>query len=60
MLDHSPLSASADLDANIVTRLDQVVELARAELGDSLQTILLGGSLARGEAFGVDDGGTGK
>ena len=58
MLDHAPLSASPDLDASIAPRLDQVVDLARAELGDSLQTILLGGSLARSEAFGVDDGGT--
>ena len=58
MLDHPPLSASPDLDAGIATRLDQVVELARAQLGDSLQTVLLGGSLARGEAFGVDDAGT--
>jgi hypothetical protein len=58
MLDHPPLSASPELDARIAARLDQVVELAHAELGDSLQTILLGGSLARGEAFGVDDEGT--
>jgi len=57
MLDHTLLSASRDLDRGIATRLDQVVELARTELGDSLQTILLGGSLARGEAFGVEDQG---
>jgi hypothetical protein len=57
MLLQSPLSADPDLHAGIVSRLDDLVDLAREELGDALQSVLLGGSLARGEAFGVRDRG---
>ena len=46
MLAQSPLSADPDLHAGIATRLDDIVAIARDELGDSLKTILLGGSLA--------------
>jgi hypothetical protein len=51
------LSAHPELNAGITTRLDELVELARDELGNDLQSVLLGGSLARGEAFGVVDEG---
>lgn len=57
MLLQSPLSADPDLHAGIASRLDDLVTFAREELGDALQCVLLGGSLARGEAFGVWDRG---
>lgn len=56
MLAQPPLSANPELHAGIAKRLDDIVELARAELGDKLKTVLLGGSLARGEALGVSEG----
>lgn len=57
MLAQSPLSADPDLHAGIASRLDALVALVREELGSGLHCVLLGGSLARGEAFGVRDRG---
>lgn len=57
MLAQAPFSASPELHAGIQPRLDQVVDIARETLGDALRSVILGGSLARGRAFGVDDGG---
>ena len=57
MLAEAPFSASPDLHAGIQTRLDEVVAIARESLGDALRSVVLGGSLACGRAFGVDDAG---
>lgn len=57
MLAQAPLSAHSGLHAAIESRLRQAVAIARDAVGTDLRSIVLGGSVARGQAFGVDDGG---
>jgi predicted nucleotidyltransferase len=57
MLTQAPLSASPDLHAGIQSRLEAVVQLACEVVGDRLRSVVLGGSLARGRAFGVEESG---